>query len=815
MTESPMEPWKIYISHDCCNDFTWGNDETSTRDNLAEMLRAHLDAMTATDHEAPDERDHYTLTTFVEAVCFLEKYPERKPELVRRALEHRLTLSPWLCNTLWGSMSPEGQLRAMSTARRLEIETGVPINAGNHSEMPSLPLGAVTILAAAGVDWICVPWLLYDTVWKTLETPPVIRHVGPDGAQIHFIFDVYASARALYIQGLKILDGPETIPEWTGHYESLGNQFPMRAIFAAGTHHDLFPEARHQVAGLNAKLKAINRLEPVPAKLVNASLGRFIDEVGGQVANKLPLESRSFGISWEAWPVALAKIFADARLSERQYYDCESLLALAGLQSEEFEYTRAARHRADDVIAMLGEHAWNGMDERSHRINQHLRRNWAGELKMLGETLRVRATRHLTLEEHDQYTLFNPLGHARTGVVTAPDSSLNFSLSQHWVPFEQQTLLEGGRLQRVFLAPQLAAFGTSAAHRSNPLPTFPIGTASEFRAENAHFRLEFDRQKSGLASLLHLASGTEVRVGSRNLGETVWWAGREHPIRVTGHELISHGPVLTRIAQYATAQLGNTTVLELTTTVTLYPAFDHLDFEFKIRKTEFERHERVTQIFPVAANDAVPLAQTPGALLRLAVAPDGDLHPGADRSRIAIDGFVQINHPNGSLISIANLESFLLRPDLEPLSFECLGNDQNASEVSHDQGGDREFRFRYRLRLDAAATPIGQTARWAAEFQHPLVLLEGRANFPAVGIAPDPIRTVSQALKPALDGRGLILRYWEVTGSSEPVQVDLSGFSGASLCDLLERDLQPLEIENGRVLVPTRGWGFAALRVLV
>ena len=73
-----MTDWKIYISHDCCNDFTWGNDETSTRDNLAEILRAHLDAMTETDGEDPDERDHYTLTTFIEAVCFIEKYPQRK-----------------------------------------------------------------------------------------------------------------------------------------------------------------------------------------------------------------------------------------------------------------------------------------------------------------------------------------------------------------------------------------------------------------------------------------------------------------------------------------------------------------------------------------------------------------------------------------------------------------------------------------------------------------------------------------------------------------------------------------------------------------
>jgi alpha-mannosidase len=167
------------------------------------------------------------------------------------------------------------------------------------------------------------------------------------------------------------------------------------------------------------------------------------------------------------------------------------------------------------------------------------------------------------------------------------------------------------------------------------------------------------------------------------------------------------------------------------------------------------------------------------------------------------------------LVSVANLESFLLRPDLEPLSFECLGNDQNAAEVSHDQGGERDFCFRYLLRFDPAGTPIGNVARWAAEFQHPLMLLEGAANFPAVQIRPDSTRTVSQAFKPALDGHGLILRFWEVSGSNEPVQVNVRGFSSVTVCDLLERDLLTLEIEDRVVRVPIRGWGFAAIRLQI
>ncbi len=84
------------------------------------------------------------------------------------------------------------------------------------------------------------------------------------------------------------------------------------------------------------------------------------------------------------------------------------------------------------------------------------------------------------------------------------------------------------------------------------------------------------------------------------------------------------------------------------------------------------------------------------------------------------------------MCSIATLESYLLRPDLEPLSVECLGNDQNSPEVSHDQGGYRQFRFRYRLRFDPAGTPLAPIAQWAANFAHPLEFLKGKPALPDV-----------------------------------------------------------------------------------
>ena len=55
-----------------------------------------------------------------EALCFVECYPDRKEELIRRIREGRVYVSPYLCNTLWGFQSAEGAIRAFYPARRLE-----------------------------------------------------------------------------------------------------------------------------------------------------------------------------------------------------------------------------------------------------------------------------------------------------------------------------------------------------------------------------------------------------------------------------------------------------------------------------------------------------------------------------------------------------------------------------------------------------------------------------------------------------------------------------------------------------------------------
>jgi hypothetical protein len=198
---APDDPaaWSVYITNDNCPDYTWGLTEEQTRQAFADIIRGHLDEMNRTDKEPPENQDRYNMAVTQEALCFVEKYPGRKDELVRRIKEGRIFVSPYLCNSLWGFASAEQTIRTFYPARRLEREWGIPkIEWAEHIEEPCLPWGTATILAGCGIRWLSNPFYNYDSTFRSLKTPPLFHYEGPDGSKIRVVMDPWACNRSSY-----------------------------------------------------------------------------------------------------------------------------------------------------------------------------------------------------------------------------------------------------------------------------------------------------------------------------------------------------------------------------------------------------------------------------------------------------------------------------------------------------------------------------------------------------------------------------------------------------------------------------------------
>ena len=815
--------WTIYITNDTCFDYTWALNEEESRQSSADLVLSHLEQMTKTDGEQPENRDRFNMPVTQQALCFMERYPGRKAELLRRIREDRVYVSPFLNNTLWGFQSFEGAIRSLYPARRLEKEWGIPLDCAEHIELPSLPWGVASILSGCGIRWLLVPFLDYDSTFSGLKNPPLFNFEGPDGSRIRVVMDTWASLKASYQQGAAILKQPKQIlDDWVRHYEQLGEAYPLRTILASGTHSDLSLTSSSQTQAFADGIIEYNNQSGSHPTLVNATLPQFcrVVEKVESAHPFMPTVRGSFGHSWELWPVTLAKYAAELRVTEQRYLAAETLLALAAMRHPEvLPASRADRLQAEWDWAMLGDHAWNGSNDGNRIVNADLRRQWSGEFGRLAESISRQAWTALGFHPNDHaVTLFNSLSFPRTDLIRLEvPAGMNAVLSDG-VALPSQLVEEDGDLALYFVSPKLAGFGLKTLELRATAETQAKTNklrATDTELESPYYRVKVDRVTGGVASLVSKPSGTELVVGSgkRTLGQTVFFDGSEHALAAVRSEVVAAGPVLARIKI-----TGTTEGIEITTFITLYADLDRVDFDYRIKKPVTTQEQRLTQVFPVMRAGSVERIEDSGAVMRFHPQPEGDLLPGADTRRAAIQNFIDVSLPAGPGVTIAPLEAFALRSDLDPITFEALGNDQNDKEVTKNQDGVTNFRFRYSLRAHAGAFSGPASFDWSRSVRSPLLAVLGNLPQPdsLKRVAVDPSHVVATCLKPADDPAvgGIVLRVWEVGGKSGPVTFSVRGFRKAIQTDLLERNLKDLRIENGEFKIDLRGYGFAAVRLL-
>ena len=582
----PPPPWTIHVVNDTCADTTWGFDEKATRRNMAELVRAHLDAMSRTDGEPEESRDRYTMAVTNEALAFLEHYPGRKDELVRRLREGRITLSPFLNNTLWGWQSEEAFLRSLYPARRLERAWGVPIDVAHHTELPSLPWGAASLLAGAGVRWLAIPFLDYDTEWGGLDLPPLFVLEGPDGGRVRVVLDAWASRRHNYAQGRALLEDPRRIgAEWAPRFEALGAAYPFRDVLALGTHGDLGPQSAGEVERFTAAIRDWNAQPAPAARLVNATLAGFCRAIDATEASRaLPDAARRPRplLGGLAGLARRARRPPRARPSARCWRPRPSPCSPAA--------TRSPRPRASRESAPSG----------AGRCSATTR--GTGRTTRTGARTRRSAAAGRTSSSRPRATWPGAPGTrsaSRTAATRSPSTTPPALPARTWCASPSLPAVRSGRSATRTDAPSRASTSSRTTSRSStssrlawrpsPWPTLGPRRREARRPrlpsprpptslDGPFYRLTVDPRTGGLASLVHKPTGRELVVaGPRTLGQTVYFDGREAAVAGVESEVETIGPVLARLhVSYRTGPA------ETDLFVTLYAHVDRVDLDYRV-----------------------------------------------------------------------------------------------------------------------------------------------------------------------------------------------------------------------------------------
>lgn len=813
-TSDEASQWTIYVTNDNCPDYTWGFTEEQTRQSFADIVRAHLDEMKRTDGELMENRDRYNMAVTQEALFFVERYPERKDELIQRIKEGRIYISPYLCNSLWAFQSFEGAIRTFYPARRLEREWGISFDVAEHIEEPSLPWGTASILSGCGIKWLSNPFYKYDSTFTELKNPPVFILEGPDGSQVRVIMDPWACVSSSYTQGGRLLRDPKKITEeWLPHYQQLGETYPIRVILASGTHGDISPNSGSQARGFADAIIGYNNSPDAGPRLVNATLPQFCNAVDETRVEKpfMKVIRGCFGHSWDVWPVCLARYVADMREGERIFLAAETLLTIAShFQSNLAESTRSHRERCEWLWAMLSDHAWNGTDDSNKRHNAELRRKWSEEFKQIGNSLIQQGWAGLGVKKDEKLIIFNSLSVPRADLVRVELSDEMMAVSEG--DTESQITKENGKSVLNFISPQMPGFGLRQLEFKHNSPKTDSLTLATTELESPYYHLVVDPATGGISSLVHKPTGAELVVSGRGrtLCQTIYFDGKEHLLTSFDSRMVENGPVLARLCV-----TGKIDVIQITNFITVYAHLDRVDFDIHIAKPVSITEERLCQVFPVLKDGAILRIETPGAVIRPKMQPDGDLLSGADTRRFAIQGFIDASLPDGPGVTIAPLDAFLLRLDLDPVTFEALGNDQNYREVSKDQNGVTDFRFRYSLRAHTGGYNNAEAIAWSRSAANPLLTATGSIEpktLEGFSLSVHPDRAIVTCLKPA-DENGYMIRIWETGGQPGPITISVKGCQKAFLSDLLERNIEQISITEGKAELNPRPYGFAGLRI--
>ncbi len=836
-------PWTVYVLADDCTDYTWVyGDEAAMRADDAELTAAELALCEATAGEPEANRSRYNMEVARQVEFFLERYPSQAERLFGAIRRGDITLSPFFNMYLTGDVSLEALIRQFYPARRWAREHGLDLSCANHQETPAITWATATVLAQSGIRYLVKGNLPYECPWaKRLEEPPVFLWEGPDGSRVlyrrrnedyvegHFLLrDLRAANTALHTQ---------TIPA----YERLGERYPFSAIALVGVYGDLSPKTREMGARKAAAIAAYNAQGWEYPRLVNASHRLFWDDVEAQIAARsleLPVYRGDYGAGWEAWPASLAQHLAAWRRAQERSATADRLAAvLFRLDRAWYDAQSAELARGWMNLLYLGDHAWNGSNEANLELNARLRDEWqraANEAfdRVIGSGLAALG-RQVATGDGERILVFNGQGWPRTGLVRAPGvkpgSRLVDLASGEALPV--QAVEEDGQGALCFEARDVPSVGyrTYAVEPAGEVQAAPF-RAAPYRLEGPFYAVEVSPASGGIVSLYDKVRGRElVDPGSPyHLNQCLYLSEDvEHTPRAAQVEVGPCGPLFGQLI--VRAALKNT---RLTSTITLYSHLDWVDIRNELDKLATGEKQELDFAFPFQVPNRRYRYEAPGAI----VDPETDLLPGAGQATNAVRHFVDVyNDEYGVTLSQADsgIVEFGHRTTMEdPLAPDpsnatvlamALDNYLDWNEANRNQGGQTHFVFRFSLRGHGGGFDPAAALRFAWEDNNELEAVALAPNqaggLPAalhsfVSVSPD--HAVLTGLKVAEED-GLIARLWECGGAGGEATLDIAGLGpiqAARRTDPLERDQQALAVAGGRIGVPLRPRGLAAIRIL-
>jgi hypothetical protein len=810
-------------------------------DEALDMIRDHPDFRYSTD-------GYWVIQEFLAG-----RNSEARQRLLQLVREHKIFVPADYANLLTEFPAVETLIRSLYPSYQFDRENGADFDYANITDVPSQSWSYPSVLAAASLKYFASgsntdrgPILTLSNVEK--QSP--FWWEGPDGGRV-LTWYAYGYGHVGYFFGYppQVKMGRALLPLYLQTFAS--PQYKANAVLlfgGQGENSDMFP----QHASIAEEW---NKVYAYP-KLTYSDFASALHEIADQFGDSIPVVKGDGGPYWEDGIYSDTQNAILARRCEQRAPSAEKISTLSSLVHPHVQVERAALERLWQNLLLFDEHTWTSAKSISNPEYDQTVRQLAVKdthatqaeqgLDYILERGMAAISDYIN-QPQGTLVVFNTLNWQRSGVVetdVSKGTELVDLLNGKAVPYQvvldmpaHPPWLEGNDVQRIrFLAQDVPAFGYKC-YTLRPTAGARHGVPGQEKEEarttleNAYYRVVLDLEAGAVRSIFDKELKQELvnTVSPYRFDQYLYVTGGDQPTRnrlifgdpklpapdLTIHR--THGGRLLSIERtpfgtMARLESSNTNTPKVQTDIILFDSQKKIEFVNHVQKTKVYTKEAVYFAFPFAANDP----QIRYDLQNGFVDPTRDLLPGATREWFSAQHWIAVQQGAVSVALIpADAELFALGDIVRgkwPMEldehrgtvFSYVMNNYWHTNYVAGQGGD--FTFCYILTSGNQLEP-GQLSRWGweemtpletneinrqdKEFSPPRPLGKAQASFLQVN-QPD---VVLVNWKRAEDGRGTVLRFLEVAGQANTVEVQIPilEVKAAWRCNAVEENQAPLE----------------------
>ena len=782
LTLKPVRKWEVYILMHSHTDIGYTDLQPNIEKKQAHNVIHALELIQQTKDYPVGARFKWNLEVMWTADQFYRiATPEQKNEFAQAVHDGNIGVDAMYGNLLTGLSRSEEMMRQISLATDLGRRCGATVDSMMISDVPGLTWGIVPALASHGVKYIS-------------DGPNASRTM--DGDRIGYVRVQYENNPFWWVSP----SGNERALYWGSqggyslghHFSSLADALPFLLnrldeqkyaydiVQLRWTKGDNGPPDE----GVMPIVRDWNAKYAWP-KLVIATTSEAFHAFENRYGAQLPTLRGDMTPYWEDGAGSSARETALNRHTADRLVQAETIWALRQPGKFPNDDFAAAWKNA----ALYSEHTWGAYNSISQPDLEFVKNQWKYKQ---GYALNADAKSHELLDKALGATesaaaasvdVFNTASWPRTDLVTLPkETSGDVVKDENGQPVPSQRLSTG---ELVFLAKDVPPFGAKRFTISAGTPAAGgKATVSGTTLATPALTVKLDERTGDIVSLLASSSKSEFAGGPIN--KYFYLPGRDtNNVKFSGLAKIGikeNGPLVISLVAESDAPGCNRLARE----VRLVDGLDRVEIIDLVDKQAVRTIEGVHFGFEFNVENPVVHINSPGVIGE----PEKDQLVGACKNWYSVERWTDISNgklgvtwstADAPLMEMGGLTANLPRSQPNPDAYlktnppsskiySWVMNNHWHTNYRADQEGPTWFHFA--IRPHDTYDPVAAT-RFGVESTEPLIVAPASGASPVASpLSIEPAGVVATAFKPSDDGKALIVRLFNPTGSPQVARLN-------------------------------------------